>query len=47
MTSLLSAARRPKKAEQPAVPAGQQAPRMMVIPADPTPFCQVAERQAA
>ena len=47
MTSLLSAARKPKaRAEQ---PADAQGPRMerMVIPADPTPFCQVAERRAA
>ena len=48
MASLLSAARRPKKAE-PAAHADAQGPRIerMVIPADPTPFCQVAERQAA
>src|SRR4051812_878193 len=48
MQSLLSAARKPKpKAAEPAADA--QGPRMerMVIPADPTPFCQVAERQAA
>lgn len=45
MTSLLSAARKPKKAE----PAADQGPRIerMVIPADPTPFCQVAHREAA
>lgn len=43
MTSLLAAARKPKQG------AEAQAPRMerMVIPADPTPFCQVAHRQAA
>jgi hypothetical protein len=50
MASLLSAARKPKKTEQTAAPAPanqQQGPRMMVIPADPTPFCEVAARQAA
>ena len=48
MRSLLNAARKPRpRAEQ--APAGEQGPRLerMVIPADPTPFCQVAERQAA
>jgi chromosome segregation ATPase len=49
MASLLSAARKPKKAEPPAAPAPAEnpGPRMMVIPADPTPFCEVAARQAA
>ena len=49
MTSLLSAARKPRKAEPSAAPAEAQGPRLerMVIPAEPTPFCQIAERQAA
>jgi predicted RNase H-like nuclease (RuvC/YqgF family) len=50
MASLLSAARKPKKAEPPAAPvpaAEPQGPRMMVIPAEPTPFCEGAARQAA
>ena len=51
MTSLLSAARKPRpKAEPAPAPRGEAEERpaqRMVIPADPTPFCQVAERQAA
>jgi predicted RNase H-like nuclease (RuvC/YqgF family) len=50
MTSLLSAARKPKKAEPAPAPregAAERPSQRMVIPADPTPFCQVAERQAA
>ena len=59
MQSLLAAARKPRqaKAEQPApAPAMhiaqdaeviERRAERMVIPADPTPFCQVAERQAA
>jgi predicted RNase H-like nuclease (RuvC/YqgF family) len=47
MKSLLSAARKPRpRAEQPAEAQGTRMERM-VIPADPTPFCQVAERHAA
>ena len=48
MKSLLSAARKPRPRADVA-PAGEQGPRLerMVIPADPTPFCQIAERQAA
>jgi len=47
MKSLLNAARKPKSRTEPV--ASGQGPRLerMVIPADPTPFCQVAERQAA
>jgi hypothetical protein len=50
MTSLLSAARKPKQKGQPSpMDAQAQGPRMerLVIPADPTPFCQVAHRRAA
>jgi predicted RNase H-like nuclease (RuvC/YqgF family) len=50
MASLLTAARKPKKAEAQAAPAAEAQARhaeRMVIPADPTPFCQVAQRQAA
>ena len=50
MTSLLSAARKPKQKSD-AVDAHGEAhgPRMerLVIPADTTPFCQIAERRAA
>ena len=51
MSSLLSAARKPKQAG-PTGPVAADAherrvEQRLVIPADPTPFCQVAERQAA
>ena len=50
MTSLLAAARKPKaKAEPQAAPAAPaaQGPRMLIIPAEPTPFCEVSERHQA
>jgi predicted RNase H-like nuclease (RuvC/YqgF family) len=47
MTSLLSAARKPRKVEQPAMQIADDR-RAMVIPAEPTPFCIITgERQAA
>ena len=47
MSSLLSAARRPKQPGPVAADSQERRVERMVIPADPTPFCQVAERQAA
>ena len=51
MTSLLAAARKPRPKVDPAAAprdeADQSPTQRIVIPADPTPFCQVAQRQAA
>ena len=50
MSSLLAAARRPRQKPEAQQVVEVQGPRMMVIPADPTPFSEIerqAERQAA
>jgi predicted RNase H-like nuclease (RuvC/YqgF family) len=49
MTSLLSAARKPRRDSDAAQSADEHGPRIerMVIPSGPTPFCQIAERKAA
>jgi predicted RNase H-like nuclease (RuvC/YqgF family) len=49
MTTLLSAARKPRKIADGPRSADEQGPRIgpMAIPSGPTPFCQIAQRKAA